>query len=99
MIQMYKIKMLAIMLAFLFYNKLLVTKFKNPIIIMELEKSIRNAPTIGNTKKALGAVPYLSTTAVIFAIPLGVAPIPNPQCPAASTAPSKSLPRRLNVTK
>ncbi len=52
----------------------------------ELKNSTNNAPTSGNMKNALGDGPYLEVTDSIFAIPFGVAPRPNPQWPAASTA-------------
>jgi len=53
-----------------------------------LAKSIKKAPTMGTTKNALGASPNLSTTDLIFAMALGVAPKPNPQKPAVITAES-----------
>ena len=52
----------------------------------ELKNSTNNAPTSGNMKNALGDGQYLEVTDYIFAIPFGVAPRPNPQWPAASTA-------------
>ena len=39
-------------------------------------------------KNAVGAGPNLPDTDVIFAIPFGVAPKPNPQWPAANIAAS-----------
>lgn len=56
------------------------------VITAELKNSINSAPTKGNIKNELGDGPYLFVTDSILAIPLGVAPIPKPQCPAYNTA-------------
>ncbi len=58
------------------------------VTITVLKKSINKLPTNGNIKNAIGAGPNLFTIEFILAIPLGVAPKPNPQCPAARTAAS-----------
>ena len=63
-------------------------KFKNAAIIMLLKKSINKLPTNGTTKQALGAGPYFLVMACMFAIALGVAPMPNPQVALDITAAS-----------
>ena len=62
--------------------------FKKNVIIAGLKKSINKLPTNGIIKNAVGEGPYFSVTDVIFAIPFGVAPNPNPQCPAVKIAAS-----------
>ncbi|KFJ97692.1 hypothetical protein BF23_21710 [Klebsiella variicola] len=58
------------------------------LITSALTMSIKNAPTIGTTRKAICDGPKRSVIACILAIAVGVAPRPNPQWPAASTAAS-----------
>jgi hypothetical protein len=53
-----------------------------------LVKSMKNAPTIGTTRKARGAGPYRSTIASMFAMAFAVVPSMKPQKPLAITAPS-----------
>lgn len=57
-------------------------------IIAELKKFINKLPTNGSIKNAVGAGPYFSSTDCIFAIAVGTAPSPNPQCPTAIIAAS-----------
>ena len=56
--------------------------------ITELRKSANKLPTIGTSRKACTEGAYFSVMACIFAIALGVAPMPKPQVPAVSTAAS-----------
>lgn len=49
---------------------------------------MKNAPTRGTTKNALGDAPNFFVIAVILAIAVGVAPNPNPAYPADITAAS-----------
>lgn len=58
------------------------------VMITALKKSMNNDPTNGITKKALTDGPLALVNASMLAIALGVAPIPNPQCPQAITAAS-----------
>ena len=59
------------------------------IVIAEaFVKSIKKAPTIGTTKNAFAAYPYLEDTACMFTSALGVAPKPKPINPAAITTAS-----------
>ncbi len=68
------------------FYKYVYSRFIKVVITAEFINSINNDPTNGNMKNALGAGLYLEVTDSIFAIPFGVDPRPNPQCPAASTA-------------
>src|SRR5471032_384769 len=61
---------------------------KNSLMTIALAISIKNAPTIGTTKKARCDGPKRLVMACILAIAVGVAHSPKPQCPAASTAAS-----------
>ncbi len=66
----------------------LETTLRNTVIISAFEKSIKNAPTIGTTRKLFGAQPYRSVSALMLATAFGVIPSPNPMCPLAATAAS-----------
>ena len=57
-------------------------------MIIELTKSMINAPTRGITKKAVGAGPNPSVIVDMLAMAFGVAPIPKPQTPDDMTAAS-----------
>ena len=56
------------------------------VIVKLFKKSANILPIIGTSKYAFTDGTYFSVSACIFAIALGVAPIPKPQVPAASTA-------------
>ena len=58
------------------------------VIVKLFKKSANILPTIGTSKNAFTEGNYFSVTACIFAMALGVAPIPKPQLPAAKTAAS-----------
>ena len=56
--------------------------FKTSWITVALIKSTKNAPHNGTIKNALCEGPYILVMACMLATAVGVAPIPNPQCPA-----------------
>lgn len=58
------------------------------VITNELTILINKEPTKGTMKNALGEAPYLLSTDCMFAIAVGTAPNPNPQCPTAIIAAS-----------
>ena len=60
------------------------------VITKLLRKSANKLPTSGMSRYAFTEGAYFSQTACMFAMAFGVAPIPNPQVPAASTAASYS---------
>lgn len=60
----------------------------NPIMTITPIKSIKNAPTIGTTKYALGEFPYYLVITSKFAMAFGVAPSPCPIKPPTITAAS-----------
>src|SRR5436190_19309034 len=62
--------------------------FRHTVIRRPFAKSMKNAPTIGTTRKAFGAGPCRSTTASMLAIAFAVVPSMNPQNPEAITADS-----------
>ena len=62
--------------------------FRQAVIRRALVKSMKNAPTIGTTRKALGAGPYRSASASMLAMALAVVPSMNPQKPLDMTAAS-----------
>ena len=57
--------------------------FRKVVITIELKKSMNKLPTRGTTNRARGLGPKLLFTAWMFAIALGVAPMPKPQVAAA----------------
>lgn len=73
----------AIFLLMNYLNRLIVV-----IIIGIPNTSMRNAPTIGTTRKAFCDGPNRPTMACIFAIAFGVAPSPWPRKPEIMTAAS-----------
>ncbi|MNI89819.1 hypothetical protein D3C73_1472690 [compost metagenome] len=50
--------------------------------------SMKNAPTMGTIRNDLCEGPYWLVMACMLAMAVGVAPMPNPQWPADSTAAS-----------
>ena len=71
-----------------FFKKYKIKKFIKNVIVRLFKKSANILPTIGTSKNAFTEGKYFSVTACIFAIAFGVAPIPKPQVPAASTTAS-----------
>src|SRR6185369_17736057 len=64
------------------------SQFAIVVTMSEFVKSIRNAPTIGTTRKASGAGPYFSASSSMQAMALAVIPSIKPQKPEAITADS-----------
>lgn len=58
------------------------------VMMSAFEKSIKNAPTTGTTRKLRGAGRKRSVSASMLATALGVMPSQNPTCPLAITAAS-----------
>src|SRR4029079_8067823 len=63
-------------------------QFTNSVMMSALVKSMKNAPTSGTTRKALGAGPKRTTSARMFATALAVVPNTTPTKPLAITAES-----------
>ena len=73
---------------FIVYNEWNKPEDVKKVIVKLFKKSANILPIIGTSKYAFTDGTYFSVSACIFAIALGVAPIPKPQVPAASTAAS-----------